>query len=51
MWKGWMEKGRTEANSGFLAYARMWVVPLAEVKKQEGTDSQQRGVRWEADGR
>lgn len=47
-----MEKGRTEANSGFLAYARVWVVAsLVELKKQEGTDSKQRGVRWEVDPR
>lgn len=45
-----MEKGRTEANSGFLAYARVWVVvPLVELKKQEGTDSKQRERGWEAD--
>ena len=47
-----MQEGRTEANSTFLAYARVWViVPLVAIKKQEGTDSKQRGVRWEADPR
>lgn len=46
------KRGRTEANSRFPVYARVWIaVPLVEIKKQGGTESEQRRVRWEADVR